>query len=89
MKASPLQLLRYFVPEIACTANQDFDMDKEFELPIEQFQVTTNLRRSEQEKDDEEANSWLLEMSIIQQIAPKQNFPYEFKLNIVGLFNCN
>jgi preprotein translocase subunit SecB len=28
-------------------------------------------------------------MTIHQQIGPEQNFPYEFKLDIVGFFTCS
>jgi len=85
LKTSPLQLLRYFVPEIACTANKEFNVEKDVEVSMDQFQVLVELSRSEEE---EEQNSWLLDMAVIQQIGPKQNFPYEFKLNIVGIFSC-
>ena len=86
MRRSPLQLLRYFVDEISCTANPNYDLDRDLEVLEDQFKVTTAVRPPGHE--EAEKRSWVVEMLIHQQIGPNQNFPYEFKLSIVGFFDC-
>jgi hypothetical protein len=83
MKISPLQLRRYFVSEMSCSANMDFNPSRDFQLSFEQFQVETDSWRTEGA-----SGSWSLRMVITHQIGPQQNFPYEFKLVMIGFLVC-
>jgi preprotein translocase subunit SecB len=87
MRSSPLQLLRYFVEEVSCTSNPDYDPGKDVEILEDQFRVDTTVDSREGDEGDE-LGSWTVQMSIHQQIGPGQNFPYEFKLSIIGFFVC-
>jgi len=88
MKHSPLQLLRYFVPEIHCSANQAFDEDKSRDSGYDQFSVEATVSRQKSPKGFH-GHSWSVEMAIQQQLKEGQNFPYQFKLIIIGIFVCN
>jgi preprotein translocase subunit SecB len=87
MRSSPLQLLRYFVEDISCNSNPNYDSEKEFEFLEDQFRVDTTVAPRELDTEHED-HSWMVEMSIRQQIGPNQNFPYDFKVRIVGFFLC-
>jgi preprotein translocase subunit SecB len=85
MKNSPLQLLRYFIPEISFSANPSFDSNKECDTAMEEFSVETAVNRQTAPKGFP-GHSWTIEMKISQGIKEGKNFPYRFKLVILGMF---
>jgi preprotein translocase subunit SecB len=87
MKTSPLQLVRYVVSDIQCTANPGYSSDAEMEHLADQFEVRTNINRLDG-SEDPSVHHWSVEMTIMQQVGPKQNFPYSFKLSLLGIFEC-
>src|SRR5580692_8612473 len=87
MKQSPLELLRYLVPEISCSANPNFDPNKECEGGRDKYTVEAAVIRQESQKDAP-GHSWSVEMTISQKLEEGQNFPYEFEITIVGFFTC-
>lgn len=72
------------MPEIWCTANRDFEPKKGVESSTEQFNVDHEVRPPKEDRD-----RWTVKLTISQKVAPGQNFPYEFKLVIFGLFTCS
>jgi preprotein translocase subunit SecB len=88
MKPSPLQLVRYLVTDIACTANPKFIADKALEGSFEQYSVDVKVNALEQTKEYP-GHPWSVEMSITQKIKEGQNFPYEFRISLVGMFACH
>lgn len=74
------------MPEISCTANNDFDSKKEVESSAEQFGVEAEVLPPGDGPNS--SARWTIELNIHQKVAPGQNFPYEFKLVIIGLFVC-
>lgn len=87
MKHSPLQLLRYVVTEIACTANAQFNPDKEIHGALEQYSISAKANQLEPAKDVP-GHSWSVELVIIQKRDEGQNFPYAFHLTVMGIFAC-
>jgi len=87
MKKSPLQLVRYMVSDISCTTHPGYNPDAELEHRPDQFGVRTSFSRLD-ESEDPSVHHWSVEMTITQQVGPKQNFPYSFKLSLLGLFEC-
>jgi preprotein translocase subunit SecB len=87
MKHSPLQLLRYFVPEMSFSANQAFNPEKACESGNEQFSVEAVVTK-QKALENFPGHSWSVEMVISQKIKEGQNFPYQFKLTLVGMFAC-
>lgn len=87
MKPSPLQLVRYLVTDIACTANPNFNADKPLEGSFEQYSVDVKVNPLEPTKE-QSGHPWSVEMAITQKIKEGQNFPYEFRISLVGMFAC-
>jgi len=88
MKHSPLQLLRYVVADLSCTATPNFDPQKPFESIIAE-QLSVNVTVTQQKSPDNfPGHSWSVEMSISQTLKEGQNFPYTFKVSFVGFFAC-
>ena len=85
MKLSPLQLARYFVTDIGCKANPQFNPEREMQGALEQFSVNVRLNALPPEKDVS-GHSWSLEMEIAQRKKEDQNFPYEFHISLLGIF---
>lgn len=88
MKHSPLQLVRYLVTDIACTSNPKFIPEKEMFSAMEQFTVEAKASPLEPTKDIP-GHPWSVEMIVTQKIQEGQNFPYEFRISMVGIFGCN
>ena len=67
------------------SANPSFDPDKECESGMEEFAVGTVVNR-QAALEGFPGHSWSIEMQISQGIKQDKNFPYQFKLVIVGMF---
>ncbi len=78
MTLSPLQLHRYFVEEINCKANPDFDKDKD--VKVKDFQVFFETA--------EDKNPLLrrIRLTITQNLSKDGNEPFAFKIVMVGFF---
>lgn len=88
MKHSPLQLLRYAVPEISCSANPAFDPNKEIQGGIEQFSVEAVVKQ-QKPPDNFPGHAWSVEMNISQKLIEGHNFPYKFDMILAGFFVCS
>ena len=87
MKLSPLQLSRYVVTNIGCTASPQFDPEKETIGAFEQFSINAKASPLEPAKDTP-GHSWSVELEVAQKKKEGQNFPYEFHITIYGVFTC-
>ena len=87
MKHSPLQLLRYFVPEISCSANSTFDPEKESVNGPDHLSVSAVVAR-QKDADNLPGHSWSVEMNVTQTLKEGCNFPYKFNLALIGFFVC-
>jgi preprotein translocase subunit SecB len=87
MKPSPLQLLRYFTPEISCSANLAFDPAREAVNGPDQLSVSAVVAR-QKTPDNLPGHSWSVEMTITQSLREGNNFPYKFNLALIGFFVC-
>jgi preprotein translocase subunit SecB len=88
MKHSPLQLVRYLVTDIACTSNPKFNPKKEMVGTMEQYSVEFKASPLEPSKEVP-GHPWSVELVVSQKIQDGQNFPYEFRIAMVGIFGCN
>lgn len=86
MKFSPLQLVRYIAPEFSCKAVEHFDPEKPMTAPEDSFHVKMSADRIKATKEGDRT-LWTLELRIRQEVKPEQNFPYEFKIGLVGFFS--
>jgi preprotein translocase subunit SecB len=87
MKHSPLQLVRYLVTDVACTADPKFDPQKEIVGAMEQFSIESKASPFENPKNDP-AHPWSVELTVSQKVKEGQNIPYEFRIALVGVFAC-
>ena len=87
MKLSPLQLVRYLVPEVSCAANADYDGEKPSDLSETTFKAESHIHPLES-KSPEKYSSWSVELDLSQEPDEKANVPYHFKIKLVGLFRC-
>lgn len=86
MKLSPLQLGRYVITDVGCTANPHFNPDKEVEGALENFAVNIKTNHQTPERDTP-GHAWSLEMEIVQKMPEGQNLPYAFHISILGIFD--
>ena len=85
MKPSALQLVRYLVTDISCAANPNFKTDKALEGAFEQYLVDVKFNQMEQ-KNEFPGHPWSVELGITQTLKEGQNFPYGFKISVIGIF---
>ena len=87
MNVAAIQLNHYFVTDLAVKANLKFDPEKDVEGRMDEFLAVPKLRPM----GDEEGTSrdWQVELDIRHQPGPDVNFPYEFRLELVGFFRVS
>ena len=73
MRSSPLQLLRYFVEEISCNSNPDYDPEKDFDFLEDQFRVDTTVAPTELDTENED-DSWMVQRSYASKLGPIRTF---------------
>lgn len=83
---SPIELERYFVTDQAVTARAAYDPENEIVTRIEEYTVDSKVRQSQ--GDAETPEKWEVAVTIKHQPAAETNFPYDFRLTIVGIFTC-
>ena len=83
MKASPLNLRDYYMTELSVSANKTFDLQKPMNLKFEDLLVDRHLIRQDDKKNDA---LWQLTFRVRHAAAPEQNVPYQFTLELVGIF---
>lgn len=84
MKPAPISLLEYFASDLAFSANPKFSPEKPTEIKKNEFGVDIGLQLAPNESVD---HRWQLTMEIKHQAAPETNFPYSFRLVLVGFFS--
>lgn len=85
MKTAPIALLEYFVTDLALSANPDYTTEKPLETNDGDFAVKTHQQPAPKEADD---HRWQVSIEIIHQAAKGTNFPYAFRVVVVGFFKC-
>lgn len=85
MKPAPVNLLEYFVTDLALSANPDFAPDRAIETKEGDFDVKIRQQPAPKAADD---HRWQVTVEIIQQAAKGTNFPYAFRVVMVGFFKA-
>lgn len=88
MKLSPLQLVRYLVPEISCVANPEYDPDKPRLFDDDSLQVTGGYIELEEDRKPK-FTTWTVEFQLKVEPSKTTNIPYSILLKFVGLFRCS
>jgi preprotein translocase subunit SecB len=81
---SPIELERYFVTDQAVTARAAYDPEQEIATRIEEYSVENKARHLQEEA--QVSDTWEVSVTIKHQPSPETNFPYDFRLTIVGIF---
>lgn len=85
MKPAPITLLEYFTTDLALSANPEFEPEKPLETNTGDFDVRINQQPAPKEADD---HRWQVTIEIVHQAAKGTNFPYAFRVVLVGFFKC-
>lgn len=84
MKKSPLELIHYFVTDLAISANKEHDPEKEVKLDLTDLKCVNRVRKIE----DDDAN-WGVFLSVEQDTPPAKNSPYNFRIDVSGVFELD
>jgi preprotein translocase subunit SecB len=85
MKPAPVNLLEYFVTDLALSANPEFAADRSIETKEGDFDVRVRQQPAPREADD---HRWQVTLEIIHQAAQGTNAPYAFRVVMVGFFKA-
>lgn len=85
MKAAPITLLEYFATDLSFTANREFAADKPIESRPEDFAAVPAVQSSATEA---EPRRWQVTLEIKHLPAPGTNFPYNYRVVLVGFFRA-
>jgi preprotein translocase subunit SecB len=83
MKTAPISLQEYFATDITLSANPNFVAEKTTEVREGEYFVEVRLQRAPKDSED---HRWQVTLEIKHQAAPEVNFPYAFRLVLVGFF---
>jgi preprotein translocase subunit SecB len=88
MKLSPLQLAYYRVTKCSVTARPEYEEDKdESDLILDQMRATLDVEHSAEE-DSEHTSVWLVGLCLEFKPKADENAPYEFRIELFGIFQC-
>ena len=83
MKPAPISLLDYFATDIALNANPAFDAARPLELRTGDFAATPTVLHS---PVDNTERRWQVALEIKQLVGEGVNYPYAYRLVLVGFF---
>src|SRR5687767_5788318 len=84
MKAAPVTLVEYFVSDLSCAANRSYAEWKGMEIKPGDFSAEVSVKRI----NPPENRKWELALEIKHQAAPETNFPYAFRVSVIGFFTA-
>jgi len=85
MKAAPITLLEYFATDLSFAANREFAPDKPVESRPEDFTAVPTVKTSPTES---EPRRWQVTLDIKHLPAGAANFPYSYRVVLVGFFRA-
>lgn len=87
MKPAPLLLKGYFVNQMSFTVNLEHDPAQPTELTFEDINVESDCQKAVQTADVQgEGPAWQTRVLITQNLPPEKNAPYNYAVELVGLF---
>ena len=85
MKAAPITLLEYFATDLSFSATREFAPDKPIELRLEDFEAMPTVKFTPTEA---EPRRWQVTLEIKHLPAGTANFPYSYRVVLVGFFRA-
>ncbi len=83
MKPAPINLLDYFATDIALRANPGFDGNRALEFKIGDFNAEPTVLRSPSESVE---RRWQVSLDIRYTPGEGVNYPYAYRVHLVGFF---
>jgi preprotein translocase subunit SecB len=87
MKPAPINLVEYFATDLSLVTNRAFVPDKPVQFVEGGFHVDVALARNE--KTDQTLNCWQVTLDVRHQTSPGTNFPYSYRVVLVGRFSVS
>lgn len=84
MKPARISLVEYFATDLALGTNHAFAPDQPVKFEEKDFVVTPTVRKNEDAPRD--GQRWQVTLEIRHQPAPGVNFPYSYRVVLVGQF---
>ena len=84
MKLASIRLFNYFLTELHVQARPNFKSTEPADWKDNAFKVDTSARQLEPDGDN--PPKWQVELAIVHQPAPEDNFPYSFRLKLVAFY---
>ncbi|MES2738369.1 MAG: hypothetical protein V4672_18760 [Verrucomicrobiota bacterium] len=88
MKLSPLQLVRYLMPDVFCVAYADYDPEKPRHYGDQSLQVSGSVTPMKADKKDD-FSTWSVDLELQLEPSEDTNVPYRIAIKLVGLFRCS
>jgi len=85
MKAAPITLLEYFATDLSFSANREFWPDKPVASRPEDFEAVPTVKPTPTEA---EPRRWQVTLEIKHLPASSANFPYSYRVVLVGFFRA-
>lgn len=85
MKAAPITLLEYFATDLSLTANRDFRADQATDFQPAHFSAEPTVLHS---PTDTDARRWQVTLDLKHVPAANCNFPYAYRVVLVGYFRA-
>lgn len=85
MKEGIVNLLVYFATDSALSTNKGFSSEKPIKFGSFEFAVTVSVQKSAAAEGSE--RRWQVSLDVCHQPAPETNFPYTYRVALVGQFS--
>jgi preprotein translocase subunit SecB len=87
MKPAPITLIEYFATDLSLVTNRAFIPDKPVQFVEGEFHVDVALARND--RVDQTNRCWQVTLDVRHQPSPATNFPYSYRVVLVGQFNVD
>ena len=85
MKPAPITLIEYFATDLLLATNHTFQPDKPLQFTESDLVVEVKTHHNESAPKDE--NRWQVSLEVRHQPGPAVNFPYSYKVVLIGQFS--
>ena len=87
MKPAQISLIEYFATDLVLGTNHAFAPDKPVQFDNKDLHVDVSVRQND--KAPRDGNRWQVTIEIRHQPAPGVNFPYSYRVVLVGQFGIS
>lgn len=84
MKPAAVALIDYFATDLALATNRSFAADKPLQFKESEFVIDVSVKRTDGTVESD--RRWQVTLDLRHQPGPETNFPYSFRVALVGQF---